>query len=201
MTGNTRPLTAKEIEDWERWSKRGIEWKPEDVQRLVATVQGQRSMMGKIEGNLIIAPHGSPFYEEILALRYEVLRKPLGLEYSKEQLAAEADFIHLGMLIEGQVKATLFLLEESSGVMRMRQVAVSPELQGKGIGRRLVEETEKVCRRLGVKEIVLDARQGAIPFYVRVGYETYGEPFLQSTLPHMAMRKRLDLLPNSKGWA
>ena len=191
MTDSPRPLTAKELEDWDRWSRRAIAWKSEDVQRLVASVQSSRSMLEKLELNLVIAPHGSPLYQEILALRYEVLRKPLGMEYSKEQLAAEVNDIHLAMLVDGVVKATLFLSQESEGMMRMRQVAVSPELQGKGVGRRLVEEMERICVHFATREIVLDARQVAIPFYTRLGYETYGEPFVQATLPHMKMRKVL----------
>lgn len=191
MTDSPRPLTAKELEDWDRWSKRTIDWKAEDVQRLVASIKTSRSMLGKLEMNLVVAPHNSPLYQEILALRYDVLRKPLGLEYSKEQLADEVHHIHLAMLVEGAVKATLYLSREAEGVMRMRQVAVSPELQGKGVGRRLVEEMERLCMHFSTKEIVLDARQVAIPFYLRLGYETYGEPFVQATLPHMKMRKRL----------
>lgn len=34
-----RPLTEKELIDWERWSKREIQWKGSDVARLIATVR------------------------------------------------------------------------------------------------------------------------------------------------------------------
>ena len=37
----------------------------------------------------------TPEYDEAVRLRYEVLRRPLGLEYTPEQLAAEYSDIHL----------------------------------------------------------------------------------------------------------
>ena len=39
--------------------------------------------------------------------------------------------------------------------------------------------------------MVLHARQTAVPFYERLGYETYGEPFVEVTIPHIAMRMAL----------
>jgi hypothetical protein len=34
-----RPLTEKELVDWERWSRREITWKGSDVARLIATIR------------------------------------------------------------------------------------------------------------------------------------------------------------------
>ena len=34
-----RPLTEKELIDWERWSRRDIAWKGSDVARLIATIR------------------------------------------------------------------------------------------------------------------------------------------------------------------
>ena len=39
--------------------------------------------------------------------------------------------------------------------------------------------------------MVLNARTSAVPFYERLGYETRGEPFVEVTVPHLAMAKRL----------
>ncbi len=185
---NTRSLTAKELEDWERWSQRHIDWKPEDVQRLISTVKSLNSILDQ---SILIVPHGSALYDEVIALRHEILRKPLGLHFTPEQLAAEATHVHLAIVIAGAVKAALYLLKESEGVVRMRQVAVAEDCQGKGLGRRLVAESEHLAYQLGGKQMVLDARETAIPFYLKLGYEAVGKPFEQATIPHMAMRKKL----------
>ena len=76
--------------------------------------------------------------------------------------------------------------------MRMRQVAVETDLQGAGIGRILVERSEEIARREGAKEMRLHARDTAIPFYEKLGYDAIGDLFAEIDIPHLLMRKRLD---------
>lgn len=73
----------------------------------------------------------------------------------------------------------------------MRQLAVTEHRQRKGIGSTLVVFSETYAKDLDFKEIILDARKTAIPFYERLGYKTQGEPFIQVTIPHMFMSKGL----------
>ena len=45
-----RPLTEKELIDWERWSQRDIAWKGSDVARLIATIRElQRQLVRQTE--------------------------------------------------------------------------------------------------------------------------------------------------------
>ena len=39
--------------------------------------------------NIIQVEFATPEYDETIALRYKILREPLGLEFTEEQLAAE----------------------------------------------------------------------------------------------------------------
>jgi predicted GNAT family N-acyltransferase len=39
--------------------------------------------------------------------------------------------------------------------------------------------------------MVLHAREEAVPFYERLGYEKHGESFIAVTIPHFFMHKRL----------
>ena len=77
----------------------------------------------------------TPEYDESVALRYEVLRKPLGLEYSTEQLSAEWSDIHLAAFDAwGKMIGILLLSPINMQEVKMRQVAVAPEQQGRGVG-------------------------------------------------------------------
>jgi predicted GNAT family N-acyltransferase len=76
-----------------------------------------------------------------------------------------------------------------SGYAKMRQVAVSPDRQGSGLGRELVLESEAWARRNGFAEIRLHARLNAVPFYERLGYHVEGDEFLEVGIPHFLMRK------------
>ncbi|RYG29002.1 GNAT family N-acetyltransferase, partial [bacterium] len=69
-------------------------------------------------------------------------------------------------------------------VWKIRQVAVDPMEQGKGLGAALMRAIEPLC-----DEIYLHARDTAVPFYLRLGYQIVGEPFEEVGIPHRAMRK------------
>lgn len=135
--------------------------------------------------------HNTPEYDRVVALRHRVLRAPLGLDFTPEQLAEEADDIHLAGF-EGETPiACLILTPLSPQVFKMRQVAVAPERQGEGLGRKIVEYSESVARAAGCEQITLHARETVVPFYLRAGYAVVGEPFEEVTLPHREMHKWL----------
>ena len=135
--------------------------------------------------------YGSPDYQRAFALREEVLRKPLGLVLNEETLAQDRECFHLVCYVDGQLVASLQHLPKSSHTIGMRQVAVLPHLQGQGIGRALVEFAEQLARERGYLLMTLHARETAIRFYEKLGYERVGEMFEQVTIPHCAMQKRL----------
>ena len=133
----------------------------------------------------------TPEYERVVALRLRVLREPLGLDFTPEQLASEAEDIHLAGFEGETAVACLLLTPASAEQFKMRQVAVTPERQGEGLGSRLVEYAETIARAAGCRQIILMARETAIPFYLRAGYETVGEWVVEVTLPHRKMQKWL----------
>ena len=136
-------------------------------------------------------PHLSPAYALCVALRRDVLRKPLGLEFGEAQLAAEDDSLHLAFFDEEVVVGTLMLTPREWGSVQMRQVAVHEGWQGQGIGRRLVLESEAEARRQDFSVMVLHARETAVPFYLKLGYAEVGAPFQEVGIPHRCMEKPL----------
>lgn len=137
-------------------------------------------------------PHGGPLYMDTIALRDEVLRAPLGLVFSADDLGAEAADFHLAAFdADDSLIACMVLTPESDTTVRMRQVAVRPELQRSGIGSEFVEYSERFASECGFSQMTLHARDTAVPFYERLGYERYGEEFEEVTIPHWKMHKSL----------
>ncbi|MEQ1745699.1 MAG: GNAT family N-acetyltransferase [Saprospiraceae bacterium] len=135
---------------------------------------------------------GTPEFDDAVRLRYEVLRRPLGLEYTAEQLAAEHDNTHLAAYdTAGSLIGYLNLTPSDRGEVKMRQVAVHPACQGTGVGRALVEASEGVAKRLGFNKLVLHARETAVPFYQKLNYAVVGERFEEVSIPHFRMEKNL----------
>jgi len=135
--------------------------------------------------------YGSPAYRASVALRYEVLRKPLGLNFTDEELEKERDYFLLACHDHDDLLACLMLVPQSSTDIRVRQVAVSPQIQRQGVGRGLMEFAEDFARQQGFTKATLNARDTALPFYERLGYERVGEPFEEVTIMHFAMQKEL----------
>ena len=135
--------------------------------------------------------HGSGEYEETVALRDEVLRKPLGLSYDPTELAGEKDSFHFALREGAELVACLVLKPLDEQCIKMRQLAVRESSQGKGCGRELVNYAESFVRERGYAEIVLHARKTARGFYWKLGYVTEGDFFTEVGLPHLLMRKML----------
>jgi len=136
-----------------------------------------------------VADFASPEQLASIELRRRVLRWPLGLDFTPEQLANEVHELHLVAMNGDQLLACLVLTPQSKDVIKMRQVAVEPDIQGKGIGRQLVEFSEAVAKEKGFSKMVLHARDTAVPFYLRLNYEIEGEPFEEVSIPHRKMVK------------
>ncbi len=135
--------------------------------------------------------HHSPAYALTVALRDRILRRPLGLYFSEQQLAAEADEFHLTAWEADRLLACLCLKPVDAFTLQMRQVAVVEEKQGQGIGQQLIRYAEDFALEHLFQKIILHARDTAIPFYHKLGYTALGEPFIEVTIPHQAFEKTL----------
>lgn len=135
--------------------------------------------------------HGSTDYAKTVSLRDEILRKPLGLSFAESDLTQEAELLHLAIWEADKPQACLILVPCDAGVMRMRQVAVAEARQGQGLGSELVRWSEEVAREAGATEMHLHARESAVRFYEKLGYDAEGASFVEVGIPHRAMRKQL----------
>ena len=135
--------------------------------------------------------HGTADYDAMIALRRRILRAPLGLDFTPEQLAAERTDLLVAAFLDDQLIGCLVLTPKPDETLHMRQVAVTEEMQGRGIGRAMVAVSERLAAERGCREIVLHARETAVPFYLQLGYEIISDRYIEVTLPHLTMHKIL----------
>ncbi len=141
---------------------------------------------------------GGRGWREMVALRHRVLRAPLGLSFTDADLAAEAGQLHLALRLGDTLAGTVLLLPDPNGSAKLRQMAIDPALARRGLGTLLLRHAEAELRRLGTAEVRLSARDSATGFYARLGYVVDGDPYVEVTLPHRLMRKRLDCDPSDR---
>ena len=133
----------------------------------------------------------TPQYDEMVRLRDKILRKPLGLEFKPDDFATEYLDTHLCCYDEQQgLVGCLVLSPKEDGQIKMRQVAVDDTCQSKGIGTFMVKASEVLSKDKGFTEMVLNARDVALDFYLKLDYEKVGKPFTEVTIKHYKMRKK-----------
>ena len=133
---------------------------------------------------------GTAEYRFECDLRHAVLREPLGLSFTAEELATEQDQLHFGLFEpEDNLIACVVAVRLLPTDARIRQMAVSPAHQRRGLGRRLMNELEAHLRSRGLTHLVLHARASAVEFYEKLEYAVVGDEFIDVTIAHVRMVK------------
>ncbi len=135
--------------------------------------------------------HASAEYDAAIALRRAVLRTPLGLDFSPEQLIAEAMDTHICAFDDDAVTGTVVITPYTATTAKLRQMAIIPDWQGRGLGALILLAAENEARAQGFSRLTLAARISAQAFYTKNGYQPEGEPFIEVTVPHIQMWKAL----------
>ncbi len=131
-------------------------------------------------------------YTQSLGLRQDVLRTPLGLDIKDEDLSDDIHQIHFGAFQQGTIVGIVILVPHyQPGVGKLRQMATSPEVRGKGIGIKLVEALETYANANDMPTVLLHAREVAMGFYEKLGYTICSEPFEEVGIKHFKMKKML----------
>lgn len=136
-----------------------------------------------------IVEFNTDLQKKSVELRTKVLRKPLGLVYTPEQLAEEENEIHIIAIKNNEVVGVLLLKIMDNNLLKMRQVAIDTNLQRTGIGKELVLFAEQYAKSKNFKKIELHARDVAKYFYIKLKYKIIGEPFIEVGILHYKMEK------------
>jgi predicted GNAT family N-acyltransferase len=148
--------------------------------------------MGSLTAVQVVeAPVGSPLYLEALALREAILRRPLGLRVSAEELQDDRLRTHFCAVEQGKVVGCVSLRPLEDGGLQLKQMAVAEERRLEGLGALLMANAEDWALAHGFLEMMLHARIGADGFYRRLGYAAEGPIFDENTIPHIKMKKAL----------
>ncbi|MEZ5054565.1 MAG: GNAT family N-acetyltransferase [Chitinophagales bacterium] len=136
-----------------------------------------------------IIAYNSHWHVQSLALRYKILRAPLGLKYAYDDLLKEVNQIHFAAIREDEVIGVCLLQKINTHQAKLRQFAIAENCQKSGIGKALLLYAEEYARQQHYTEIILHARQTAMGFYQKNGYAEMGDIFHEVGLPHFKMQK------------
>lgn len=124
-------------------------------------------------------------------LRYRILRQPWNQPLGSERNEGDARGQHFALFQNGKIMAIARLdIQEKEGQVRF--MAVETEVQGSGYGKRVMQQIENESRNLQLRRLVLHAREIALPFYTKLGYQLLEKSHLLfNEIQHYFMEKRL----------
>ncbi|MDU1889246.1 MAG: GNAT family N-acetyltransferase [Dysgonomonas sp.] len=141
-----------------------------------------------------IIEYKSGAYDEMVALRHKILRAPLGLTFSEEDLERDAKDILLVLSAPRppRIVACCILSLVDERRVKLRQMAVDDTIQNSGLGTSMLAVAEFVAQKEGFEVITLHARKLAVGFYEKYGYKIIGEEFQEVGIPHNEMEKIIE---------
>ncbi len=129
---------------------------------------------------IIQTPTTREEFKKYYALRYKVLRAPLGQPRGTEKDDYEPISHHF-MAVDEQtheVVGVVKLHEKEPGVGQFSFMAVDDHYQKRGIGHMLIEAVEARARSLGFKKLGTMTRLNATSFYEKFGYKITGVAYV-----------------------
>lgn len=137
-------------------------------------------------------PETAEEFAQYYQLRWRILRKPWGQPRGSEQDMEEASSYHLMARDGQQVTGVARLQFPSEGTAQLRYMAVADDWQKKGVGREIVQHMEGVARQQGARQLFLHARNNALGFYQKLGYQILEPSYcLFGSIQHYKMQKTL----------
>jgi len=141
----------------------------------------------------IKAPQSPSDFEKYYQLRWQTLRKPWQQPLGSEQDELEAQACHR-MIVDNNdnVVAVGRFHKTSQHHAQIRYMAVADNYQQQGLGKKIMQALELAASQQGVNKISLNAREQALPFYLRYGYQKVAFSHqLFDSLDHFLMTKQL----------
>ena len=126
--------------------------------------------------------------EETLPLRQAVLWPDHPLSASRVE--GDEAALHFGGFVGDELVCTASLFPDGDQI-RLRKFATLPDYQGHGHGTAMIQHLLDVARAQGAEMFWFDARESALPFYARFGFESFGDRFFKRDVPYRRMSKRL----------
>ena len=138
--------------------------------------------------------------EEVRPLRRTVLRAGMQTQDVAWPGDEVAGTFHLGIVEGGRVLAvSTWIPSELDGepAVQIRGMATTAESQGAGLGAALIVAGCARVAATGTAVIWANARDAAMAFYLRNGFEAVGDGWIDETtlLPHHRVVRRLQPLP------
>ena len=126
---------------------------------------------------------------ELYDIRYRVFVLEQQVPVELEQDEYDPHSLHvLARVADGLAIGTGRLLPDG----HIGRVAVLPEWRQYGVGRQIMLYLLELAQQKGFQQVCLHAQVTASEFYRKLGFSSYGNPFMEAGIPHQSMCRRFN---------
>jgi predicted GNAT family N-acyltransferase len=128
--------------------------------------------------------------EECFRIRADVFIVEQGVPVDLERDEYDDSALHFLAQSDGRSIGTArAVLKDGGSLAKIGRVAICQFKRGLGVGELLMSAVEGSPELKHVDCFILEAQTHALGFYARLGYEAYGDEFLDAGIPHRRMKK------------
>jgi predicted GNAT family N-acyltransferase len=124
---------------------------------------------------------------ELSSVRYQVFVVGQNVPLERELEEADSRYTHILAIAEDKPVGTARLTTDG----HIGRVAVLKEYRKYGIGKEMIRHIEEIAFEMGFEIVELNSQCHAVPFYEKLGYESYGDVFLDAGIEHRHMKKEI----------
>ena len=140
----------------------------------------------------VITPSSEFEINQYYKIRFEELREPWGQLIGSEKDSIENECVHRKIQTKDNYIGVARLQYNNKIQAQIRYMAIKKKYQGQGFGKILVMDLEKIAKKNGINEIILQSRESAIQFYLSLDYKIIKKTHLLfNKIQHFLMRKYL----------
>ena len=140
----------------------------------------------------IITPSSDTEIASYYQIRFDELRKPWNQLPGSEKDTMEDECVHRMAVFKDEYIGVARLQYNQDSQAQIRYMAVKKEYQMQGVGKILILDLENIAKNNDVSEIILQSRESAVDFYLKLNYEIIKKTHLLfDDIQHFLMRKYL----------
>jgi predicted GNAT family N-acyltransferase len=147
----------------------------------------------------IRSPESEAEWEQYFQIRYTILRAPWHQPKGSERAEDDSEAIHAALFENDVIKAIGRIHLSNEKELQVRFMAVDQASRGKRYGSSILKylEEQGIKKYNAIEQIILQARENAVDFYLRNGYELVSPSFLLfNEIQHYFMRKLISQKKN-----
>jgi predicted GNAT family N-acyltransferase len=137
----------------------------------------------------IIQAKNQDMIQKLYRLRFEVFVEEQNVPVELESDEYDKEAVHvLSIDKESGECIACGRVVIKDGRARIGRIAVKKSYRKKGYGKEICLKLIEIAKKSSVEDIRLDAQLPVIGFYKKLGFEEYGNIFVEANMKHIAMK-------------